>query len=87
MKVRGPDRPIPLDVSRAVRTRADRPPPGTTQTTERVRVSGEARTLLAAREPEVPDRARIARLREAIAGGRFRIDADRIAEAMLREEL
>ena len=54
---------------------------------ERVQVSSQARALSEVRGPEVPDVDKIARLREAIANGSFVVDADRIAAAMIEEEL
>ena len=54
---------------------------------ERVEVSSAARQLAAARAPETPDVARVERLRAAIADGSFEVDADAIAEQMLKEEL
>lgn len=53
---------------------------------ESVKFSSGARQLLASRGPEVPDEARIARIRTSIEDGTFRVDADLIAEKMLEEE-
>lgn len=53
---------------------------------ESVKLSSGARQLLASRGPEVPDEARIARIRTSIEDGTFRIDADLIAEKMMEEE-
>ena len=53
---------------------------------EQVDVSSTARALQSARAPEVPDQAKIARLKEAIRNGEFKIDVDRIASRILEEE-
>lgn len=53
---------------------------------ERVEVSAEARALREARGPEVPDLLRVARLREALLKGAFKINPERIADLMLQEE-
>ncbi len=50
-------------------------------------VSEQAKALSEVRGPEVPDTDRIARLREAIRNGTLVVDLDRIAEAMINEEL
>ena len=52
-----------------------------------VQVSDVARALTAARSPETPDSDRIERLRAEIENGTFQIDAEAIAEAMLKEEV
>lgn len=46
---------------------------------------GRAAARRMAAEPPV-DSARVSELRDAIASGRYRIDAERIADAMLRSE-
>ena len=56
-------------------------------TGDRVGVSSVAREIADARGPEVPDEARIARLRQSIEDGTFEIDSMRIAEQMLAEEV
>lgn len=52
----------------------------------RVDVSHGAQLLRDARGPEAPDPARIERLKEAIRAGTFAVDADRIADAILKAE-
>ena len=54
---------------------------------DRVGVSSLARELADARGPEVPDEARIDRLKRAIEDGTFEIDSMKIAEQMLLEEV
>lgn len=86
MKIHGPSRPGPIalrELGKSQRTTSrGRPSAG-----EHVHVSSQARSLASAREPEVPDASRIERLKEAIRSGTFTIDHDRIASAMMREEL
>lgn len=87
MKVHGPSKPnhvVLREVGKAHRAEAKsrHKPAG-----ERVQVSPEARALSSVRDPEVPDADRIERLKAAIADGTFRIDAERIADAMMHEEL
>lgn len=89
MKVNRPQRPVALDAVRATRANGTSKSDDTKSAPagERVQVSNEAKLLMEARAPEVPDQDRIARLKEAIANGTFEVDADRIADAMLNEEL
>jgi flagellar biosynthesis anti-sigma factor FlgM len=54
---------------------------------ERVEVSKLSKLLSGANGPNEPDAARVQRLKDAIQAGEFTIDADRIASAMVREEL
>lgn len=51
-----------------------------------VHVSDTSKKLAAARAPEVPDEARIERLRGLVQSGKLHVDAGAIADAMLREE-
>ncbi|MGF1465930.1 MAG: flagellar biosynthesis anti-sigma factor FlgM [Sandaracinaceae bacterium] len=51
-----------------------------------VRISDTAQVLRDVRSPEVPDAERIARLKAAIDNGELEVDAERIADAMLRDE-
>ncbi|MBI2896540.1 MAG: flagellar biosynthesis anti-sigma factor FlgM [Deltaproteobacteria bacterium] len=85
MKVQGPNGSGPVE---AVRSRRDSSPARKPQKHggERVEVSAEARALREARGPEVPDMLRVARLREALLKGAFKIDPERIADLMLQEE-
>lgn len=87
MKVQGPNRPVALDAVRGQKRAAAQSDAPGAERQEKVRVSSEALVLQEAREPEVPDQDRIARLKQAIVDGSFKIDADRIAEAMLSEEV
>ncbi len=53
---------------------------------EAVKVSDLGRRLAAARGPEVPDEARIERLRGLVQAGKLPIDTGAITDAILREE-
>lgn len=88
MKVHGTGPTRPVTSTEAARTKGARPAGTPTPPRgERVQVSQQARALSAARGPEVPDTDKISRLKEAIRSGSFVVDADRIAEAMISEEL
>lgn len=85
MRIQGPGRPGPVDPTRKAT--------GTAESVsekrdagERVRVSPEAKLLTEARLPEAPDTALVDRLRDAISKGAFKVDAERIADLMLKEE-
>lgn len=86
MKVQGPGRPASVDPVRGTR-QVEKSQDTSRSSTEHVRVSSEARALLDARAPEVPDQQRIARLRDEIRNGTFQVDAAKIAERMLEEEV
>ncbi len=86
MKITGPiQTPYIRNVqsSKSAETPAAAPRP----TGDRVGVSSVARDIADARGPEVPDQARIEKLRQAIDDGTFEIDSMRIAEQMLLEEV
>ena len=85
MKVNGPYRPAALDTTRGIVRRKDGDD-SRTSTTETVQVSSEAQALAQARAPESPDMPKVQKLRESIENGTFKPDAERIADAMLREE-
>ncbi|GAB5542210.1 MAG: flagellar biosynthesis anti-sigma factor FlgM [Sandaracinaceae bacterium] len=51
-----------------------------------VEMSDAARAMREARAPEQPDAQKVARLKQAILDGEFRIDPERIASAMFDEE-
>ena len=53
---------------------------------EAVKLSDVGRQLAAARGPEVPDEARIERLRGLVMSGKLPIDTGAITDAILREE-
>jgi flagellar biosynthesis anti-sigma factor FlgM len=81
MKISGINRPS-VDTS-----------PGTRRVTQRsqepgskVAVSNEAKKLAEARAPAVSDAGKVARLTAAIARGDFFVDANQVADRMLKEE-
>ena len=76
---------------RIPRATADQSKPGRTlqsvpHASVSTRLSPTGRSLALVRSPEVPDEARIERLRALVDSGRLEIDAVAIADAMLREE-
>jgi flagellar biosynthesis anti-sigma factor FlgM len=67
--------------------RIDQAPPAAAKGQEVAGLVSEGRVAVRNMAREAPvDSLRIAELREAIAGNRYRIDAERIADAMLRSE-
>lgn len=86
MKVLGPHQPRPVDPVRSSTIRRTATPTSARRDGDSVTISGEARTLFDARGPEQPDAAKVAALRDRIRSGTFRVDADRIADAMITEE-
>jgi flagellar biosynthesis anti-sigma factor FlgM len=88
MKIDGPGRPrfAPTeDAGRVKDAKANKP--AAPQMGERVQVSSLGKMLAEARGPDAPDQTRIDRLKEEIDKGTFKVDADRIAEAMIHEEM
>lgn len=87
MKIQGGNRPYPVEpTTRRVTTSVGETRRAATGN-DSVQMSSEARILLEAKKPEVPDQAKIAELRNAIENGTFEIDATRIADAMIDQEL
>jgi negative regulator of flagellin synthesis FlgM len=85
MKVQGPPRPLALrDTERVKPPKEAR---SETSVREHVQVSSSSKLLAQAREPLLPDSARVERLKQAIADGSFEVDAEKIAEGMMKEEL
>ena len=86
MKVQGPPKPRmqPLGETRVKSGTKDeaKAPSG-----ERVEVSNMSKMLAEARGPAELDLGRIQRLKDAITAGEFTLDVDRIASAMVNEEL
>lgn len=87
MKVHGTPRPGPVHSPKAESGRDAKQADSPVSRAERVELSDEAKALLSANGPEVPDQARIERLKAAIRDGSFAIDFERVADAMLSEEL
>jgi negative regulator of flagellin synthesis FlgM len=61
------------------------------ESSERVAISGKAKDLARAKEvaksaPDV-DEARVARLKAAIEGGSYKVDAERVADKLVDEHL
>jgi flagellar biosynthesis anti-sigma factor FlgM len=89
MKVQGPSNPRmqPLGEQTRVKESSAKEGAAKAPSGERVEVSSTSKMLAEARGPAEPDAARISRLKEAIANGEFTINLDRIANAMVNEEL
>lgn len=64
----------------------DRKAPQVGRAPDPVKLSSTGRQLASARGPEVPDEARIERLRALVADGKLSIDTAAITDAILREE-
>lgn len=74
-----------LEVAGADRPSGKKPAGGTAANMPALVSEGRAAVRRMAAEPPV-DSARVSELREAIASGRYRVDPERIADAMLRSE-
>lgn len=85
MKVDGSSRVLPAEPVRGT-SKSKSLARVSTDHSERVHVSREAALLHAAREDERMDTAKIEKLRLAIESGKFEINPEAIADAMLREE-
>ena len=83
MKINGVHRPY-IDAAQASKRVAQR---GAAGQATKVAVSKEARQLAEARSPAVSDAAKVLKLAQAIARGDFMIDAERLADRMISEEL
>jgi flagellar biosynthesis anti-sigma factor FlgM len=87
MKIQGQSPPSSIESLRTSRERTSRTSTSSSRPSDPdVQVSTVAKVLGEARAPETPDVDRIGRLREQVESGRLTIDAERIADAMLREE-
>ena len=83
MKINGIHRPY-VDAATTAKRVAPR---GATGPSAKVAVSQEAKQLAEARSPAVSDAAKVLKLAQAIARGDFMIDAERLADRMMSEEL
>ncbi len=83
MKINGVNRPY-VDVPAAAKPAAQRRTAGPAT---KVAVSPEAKQLAEARSPAVSDAAKVSRLAKAIARGDFMVDAEKLAERLISEEL
>jgi len=83
MKINGIHRPY-VDAATQAKRVAQR---GVTDSATKVAVSNEAKQLAEARSPAVSDAAKVLKLAQAIARGDFMIDAERLADRMISEEL
>jgi negative regulator of flagellin synthesis FlgM len=83
MKINAINRPHVDPPSKAQRAAKS----GTTSSDTKVAVSNEARHLAEARAPEVSDASKIQRLADAIARGQFKLDAERLIDRMIADEM
>jgi flagellar biosynthesis anti-sigma factor FlgM len=86
MKIQGPGKPRPVAPSELGTVKEAQQKRTEASRGERVQVSQLGQMLASARGPDKPDTARVERLKGAIESGSFKVDADRIAEAMIQEE-
>lgn len=88
MKISGHNPYSRIDSSKGREKRSDAPTDasGVRAEAAQVAMSDTAKALAEARAPEKPDQSRIERLREAIANGELKIDAQKIAARMMEEE-
>ena len=84
MKIHEPLAPNPA--SRPTPTQPSAKKSGGPASREFVDVSNAAQLIQEARRPEIPDQARVARLKHAIESGSLVVDPERIAEIILQEE-
>jgi flagellar biosynthesis anti-sigma factor FlgM len=92
MKVQGPGRPnvSPVQDKGHVKGGSDNATEATKATSgERVEVSSLSKLLSQVRSsaPDAPDAAKVDRLRDSIRTGEFKVDHQKVAEAMLTEEV
>lgn len=83
MKITGIHRPQ-VDAATTAKKVAHR---GATDPSTKVAVSDRAKQLAEARSPAVSDAVKVAKLSQAIARGDFMIDAERLVDRMMSEEL
>jgi flagellar biosynthesis anti-sigma factor FlgM len=88
MKVHGPGRPNVTQVQDKSPAKSAESATHTGKPTgERVAVSSLSKLLSQVRAPDSPDTAKVERLRESIKAGTFKVDHEKVAEAMVAEEV
>lgn len=88
MKVQGPGRPNVTHVQdKGPAKNAESTSHTEKPTGERVAVSSLSKLLSQVRGPDSPDVEKVERLRESIKAGTFKVDHEKVAEAMLTEEV
>ncbi|HEY2733625.1 MAG TPA: flagellar biosynthesis anti-sigma factor FlgM [Polyangiales bacterium] len=89
MKVHGPNRPQVSQVQDKGQVKSSDAASSTQKSGgERVAVSSLSKLLSQVRAPEdAPDAAKVERLRDSIRTGSFKVDHQKVAEAMVQEEV
>lgn len=90
MKVQGPGRPGVGSVHESTQTGQSKnlEQSKARAPEERIQVSSLSKMLSQVRNtPDAPDMAKVERIRNEIDAGQFKIDHERTAEAMMREEI
>jgi flagellar biosynthesis anti-sigma factor FlgM len=89
MKVSGPNRPNVTQVHDKAHVKGGENAQDTQKSAagERVAVSSLSKLLSQVRAPDAPDAAKVDRLRDSINAGSFKVDHQKVAEAMLQEEV
>jgi flagellar biosynthesis anti-sigma factor FlgM len=89
MKVSGPNRPNVTQVQNKGQVKGGDGAQDAKKASagERVAVSSLSKLLSQARTPDAPDAAKVDRLRDSIRAGSFKVDHQKVAEAMVQEEL
>ena len=88
MKVQGPGRPNVSQIQDKAQVKNAESAKPASNTGERVAVSSLSKTLAEARSaPESTDAAKVQNLRESIRAGEFKVDHERVADTMVREEV
>lgn len=88
MKVQGPGRPNVSQIQDKAQVKNAETATPAKSTGERVAVSTLSKTLAEARSaPETTDANKVHQLRESIRTGEFKIDHEKVADTMVREEV
>jgi flagellar biosynthesis anti-sigma factor FlgM len=87
MKVQGPGRPNVNQIQDKAQVKNTESAKPAKNTGERVAVSNLSKTLAEARSaPESVDAQKVQSLRDSIRAGEFKVDHEKVADTMVREE-
>jgi flagellar biosynthesis anti-sigma factor FlgM len=87
MKVQGPSRPNVGQIQDKVQVKDKPETPASSSGGERVAVSSLSKLLANIRAPEQTDTAKVEQLRHSISAGSFKVDAEKVADTMVHEEV